>query len=35
MLFDVIRAYDEATQYADPRVWTAQRDVEMWRALES
>ncbi|MEW6706452.1 MAG: MBL fold metallo-hydrolase [Pseudomonadota bacterium] len=35
MPFDVTRAYDEATQYADPRVWTAQRDIEMWRALES
>jgi glyoxylase-like metal-dependent hydrolase (beta-lactamase superfamily II) len=35
MPFDVTRAYDEATQYRDPRVWTAQRDVEMWKALES
>ena len=35
MPFDVTRAYDEATQYADPRVWTAQRDIEMWHALES
>jgi glyoxylase-like metal-dependent hydrolase (beta-lactamase superfamily II) len=33
--FDVSRAYDEATQYRDPRIWTAQRDQEMWRALES
>src|SRR5215813_12949320 len=24
--FDVTRAYDEATRYKDPRVWTAQRD---------
>lgn len=32
--FDVSRAYDEATQYRDPRVWTAQRDQEMWEALE-
>ncbi len=32
--FDVSRAYDEATQYRDPRVWTAQRDKEMWEALE-
>jgi glyoxylase-like metal-dependent hydrolase (beta-lactamase superfamily II) len=23
--FDVTRAYDEATQYRDPRIWTAQR----------
>ncbi|WP_157269606.1 MBL fold metallo-hydrolase [Azohydromonas aeria] len=35
MPFDVTRAYDEATQYADPRVWTAQRDIEMWKALET
>ncbi len=32
--FDVSRAYDEATAHRDPRVWTAQRDKEMWRALE-
>jgi len=34
MPFDVTRAYDEATQYRDPRVWTAERDIEMWQALE-
>jgi len=32
--FDVTRAYDEATQYPDPRIWTAERDVEMWKSLE-
>jgi len=32
--FDVSRAYDEATQYRDPRIWTAQRDKELWDALE-
>jgi glyoxylase-like metal-dependent hydrolase (beta-lactamase superfamily II) len=32
--FDVSRAYDEATQYPDPRIWTAQRDKELWAALE-
>ncbi len=32
--FDVSRAYDEATAHADPRIWTAQRDKEMWQALE-
>ena len=32
--FDVSRAYDEATRYRDPRIWTAQRDQEMWHALE-
>jgi glyoxylase-like metal-dependent hydrolase (beta-lactamase superfamily II) len=34
MPFDVTRAYDEATQYADPRVWTAERDRQMWATLE-
>jgi glyoxylase-like metal-dependent hydrolase (beta-lactamase superfamily II) len=34
MPFDVSRAYDEATRYPDPRIWTAQRDQEMWEALE-
>ena len=32
--FDVTRAYDEATKYPDPRIWTAQRDKEMWETLE-
>jgi len=32
--FDVSRAYDEATRYPDPRIWTAERDKEMWQALE-
>jgi glyoxylase-like metal-dependent hydrolase (beta-lactamase superfamily II) len=32
--FDVTRAYDEATKFPDPRIWTAQRDKEMWEALE-
>jgi len=35
MPFDVTRAYDEATQYRDPRIWTAERDKEMWAALEA
>ena len=34
MPFDVSRAYDEATGHADPRIWTAERDIQMWRALE-
>ena len=34
MPFDVTRAYDEATRYRDPRVWTAERDIEMWKTLE-
>jgi glyoxylase-like metal-dependent hydrolase (beta-lactamase superfamily II) len=32
--FDVTRAYDEATQHRDPRIWTADRDRQMWEALE-
>ncbi|MBK6600707.1 MAG: MBL fold metallo-hydrolase [Betaproteobacteria bacterium] len=32
--FDVSRAYDEATQHPDPRIWTAERDRAMWAALE-
>ena len=32
--FDVSRAFDEATAHKDPRIWTAQRDKEMWEALE-
>jgi glyoxylase-like metal-dependent hydrolase (beta-lactamase superfamily II) len=32
--FDVSRAYDEATAHRDPRIWTAERDVEMWKSLE-
>ena len=35
MPFDVTRAYDEATQFPDPRIWTAERDIEMWKALET
>jgi hypothetical protein len=35
MPFDVTRCYDEATQYPDPRIWTAERDVQMWQALET
>lgn len=34
MPFDVTRAYDEATQYPDPRIWTAERDRVMWETLE-
>ena len=34
MPFDVTRAYDEATQYQHPRIWTAERDRQMWLALE-
>jgi hypothetical protein len=33
--FDVSRAYDEAKGIKHPRIWTAQRDQSMWRAIES
>ncbi|SOY67405.1 putative Metallo-hydrolase/oxidoreductase, Beta-lactamase [Cupriavidus taiwanensis] len=32
--FDVSRAYDEASGLRHPRIWTAQRDQEMWAALQ-
>jgi glyoxylase-like metal-dependent hydrolase (beta-lactamase superfamily II) len=32
--FNVARAYDEARGIAHPRIWTAQRDLEMWDALQ-
>lgn len=32
--FDVSRAYDEAGGVRDPRIWTAERDAQMWAALE-
>ncbi len=35
MPFDVTRCFDELTQYPDPRIWTAERDRQMWQALES
>jgi len=31
--FDVSRAYDEASGIVNPRIWTAQRDREMWAQL--
>jgi glyoxylase-like metal-dependent hydrolase (beta-lactamase superfamily II) len=35
MPFDVSRAFDEAQGIRDPRVWTAERDIEMWKTLQS
>jgi glyoxylase-like metal-dependent hydrolase (beta-lactamase superfamily II) len=32
--FDITRAYDEAGDYPNPRIWTAERDTEMWHALQ-
>ncbi|WP_376095820.1 MBL fold metallo-hydrolase [Roseomonas sp. CCTCC AB2023176] len=34
MPFNVSRAFDEAKGLDHPRIWTAERDLEMWRALE-
>src|SRR6185295_14386088 len=34
MPFDVSRAYDEAKGLDKPQIWTAERDIAMWRALE-
>ena len=34
MPFNVSRAYDEAGGTEDPRIWTAERDQEMWHALQ-
>ena len=33
MPFDVSRAYDEASGIAHPRIWTAQRDIDMWKSI--
>ena len=32
--FNVARAYDEARNIDTPRIWTAERDREMWEALQ-
>jgi glyoxylase-like metal-dependent hydrolase (beta-lactamase superfamily II) len=32
--FNVARAYDEARGIETPRIWTAQRDLDMWAALQ-
>jgi glyoxylase-like metal-dependent hydrolase (beta-lactamase superfamily II) len=33
MPFDVSRAYDEASGIKHPRIWTAQRDRDMWKSI--
>lgn len=33
--FDVTRAYDEAKGIKHPRIWTAERDKEMWHSLQN
>jgi len=35
MPFDVSRAFDEASGITNPRIWTAERDQEMWKSLEA
>ena len=34
MPFDVTRCYDEVTKFPDPRIWTSERDRQMWETLE-
>jgi glyoxylase-like metal-dependent hydrolase (beta-lactamase superfamily II) len=33
--FDVTRAHDEASGIRDPRIWTAERDQQMWHSLQN
>lgn len=33
MPFDVSRAYDEAGGLEDPAIWTARRDLQLWKSL--
>ena len=33
--FNVARAFDEAKGIDTPRIWTAERDLEMWHALQN
>ncbi|MEM6825472.1 MAG: MBL fold metallo-hydrolase [Pseudomonadota bacterium] len=33
--FNVARAYDEARGIDTPRIWTAERDIAMWEALQT
>ena len=33
--FNVARAYDEARGIDTPRIWTAERDIAMWEALQA
>jgi glyoxylase-like metal-dependent hydrolase (beta-lactamase superfamily II) len=34
MPFDVTRCFDEMSGHRDPSIWTAERDIEMWKTLE-
>ena len=33
--FDVTRAFDEASGIKHPRIWTAERDMQMWQSLQA
>ena len=33
--FNVSRAFDEASGISDPVIWTAERDRQMWEALQA
>ena len=33
--FNVARAFDEAKGIDTPRIWTAERDMAMWNALQN
>lgn len=33
--FNVARAFDEAKGIDTPRIWTAERDIDMWNALQN
>src|SRR5580658_521126 len=35
MPFNVTRCFDEMSGLADPQIWTAERDTQMWRTLEA
>lgn len=32
--FNITRCYDEAGEHPDPRIWTAERDNDMWHSLQ-
>jgi glyoxylase-like metal-dependent hydrolase (beta-lactamase superfamily II) len=34
MPFDVSRCFDEMSSIEHPRIWTAERDIEMWKTLQ-
>jgi glyoxylase-like metal-dependent hydrolase (beta-lactamase superfamily II) len=33
--FDIARCFDEMSGIRDPRIWTAERDIEMWKTLQA